>query len=306
MLVVGASGFIGSHVVAALRGRSDVRLRLLRHVAPVATGEAIETVTGRLTAPDSLQAACSDVDVVLHCASRVEGPDDAVETVNDRGTRALVEAATDAGAHRLVYVSTTAVYGRGPFTAARPGDVCMAPRSVVSRSRGAGERHVLDAGGVVLRPHLVHGRGDRWVVPGLVRLLRELSAGLTGCPARHSLVDVRSLGRAAVAAALSPRASGVYHVGPPKPVSTAELLFIVERALRLDLGERIDVRAALDRVSGSSMAAHHLKMLAVDHWFADDRIRRDLGWQPTMEFSAVFRWHLPWYRRLLAAPVAVS
>src|SRR5690606_41230280 len=123
------------------------------------------------------------VGVRAHGAPRVGGGPETVTAVNDLGTRARVAEAVRSGVRRIVYVSPAAVHGRGPFRGVRPGEAPIAPASATSRSRAAAERYVLDAGGVVLRPHLVYGRGDHWVVPGLVGLLRELSATLTGCDA---------------------------------------------------------------------------------------------------------------------------
>ncbi|GID94061.1 hypothetical protein Adi01nite_34730 [Amorphoplanes digitatis] len=264
-------------------------------------GGGAELVRADLAVADSLRGSCAGVDVVLHCASRIGGDEAGSAAVNDLGTRNLVDEATRGGVRRFVYVSTAAVYGRGPFTALRPDGAPLAPASATSRSRAAAERHVLAAGGVVLRPHLVYGRGDKWVIPGLVMLLRRLSAGLSRCRARHSLIDARSLGRLAVAAALAPRAAGVYHVNHPDPVGVAELLSTVDAGLRLGLDRRASVPAARAMLAASEPARRHLEMLAVDHWFADDRVWADLGCGPGAGFATTFRRHAAWYRRQLAA-----
>ncbi|MEU0582326.1 NAD-dependent epimerase/dehydratase family protein [Streptomyces sp. NPDC006132] len=296
-LITGASGFVGSRAVAAARGRPGVRVRTLSRRA----GTGSDTVHGDLSDPASLRGACADTDVLVHCATRIGGDTETAEAVNDRGTRALVEEAVRAGVRRIVYVSTAAVYGRGPFRGVRPGEVPIAPASATSRTRAAAEQHVLGAGGLVLRPHLVYGEGDRWVVPGLVRLLRELSATVTGCTALQSMIDVDTLGRAAVAAALSPaHAGGAHHVGHPEPVTVPELL----GAVREHLGEpgggaAVDVATALDRAAGSPLALHHLGMLTVDHWFVDDAFWKDLDCSPGEGFAAGFRRAAPWYRSFL-------
>ncbi|MFF3505014.1 hypothetical protein [Streptomyces sp. NPDC003247] len=61
----------------------------------------------------------------------------------------------------FVQLSTAAVHGNGPFRKTAEGAVEPRPLSPVSRSRLSGERFVLGAGGAVLRPYLVYGRGDR-------------------------------------------------------------------------------------------------------------------------------------------------
>jgi nucleoside-diphosphate-sugar epimerase len=241
------------------------------------------------------------VDVVLHCASHIGDDVRLTETVNDHGTRALVEEASRAGVTRVVYVSTAAVYGRGPFTGALPGELPLAPASATSRARAAAERHVLDAGGVVLRPHLVLGNGDRWVVPGLAALMGALSARLKGCTARHSAVDVRALARAVVATGLSERQpTGVRHVNHPEPVDCSELLDTVADRLGLRLpGAPVDIDEARARLAGQPRALHHLGMLAVDHWFADDGFWAGAGVEPGAGFARTLAEHGAWYREFI-------
>jgi nucleoside-diphosphate-sugar epimerase len=182
-----------------------------------------------------------------------------------------------------------------------PDEPPLAPASPTSRSRAAAERHVLDAGGVVLRPHLVLGAGDRWVVPGLVALLGVLSAGLKGCTARHSVVDVRALGRAVVAVGLSDREpAGVRHVNHPDPVGSSELLDTIADRLGLRLpGAPLDIDEARTRLAGQPRALHHLGVLAVDHWFADDGFWAGAGVDPGPGYARGLAEHAAWYRRFL-------
>ncbi|MFE9028808.1 NAD-dependent epimerase/dehydratase family protein [Streptomyces iakyrus] len=297
VLITGASGFVGSRVAATAQRQPDVHVRLLSRHAP----HGPEYVHGDLSAPPSLRGVCADTDVLVHCATQVGGDAETVQAVNDHGTRALVEEAVRAGVRRIVYVSTAAVLGRGPFRGVRPGEAPVAPASPTSRTRAAAERYVLDAGGLVLRPHLVYGEGDRWVIPGLVWLMKELSATLTGCEALQSMIDVDTLGRAVVAAALSPvPGGGVHHVNHPEPVAAADLLAAVSRELgEPGGGAAVDVATALDRAAGSPPALHHLGMLTVDHWFVDDAFWKDLDVPPGEGFAAVFSRAAPWYRAFL-------
>ncbi|MFC9132248.1 NAD-dependent epimerase/dehydratase family protein [Streptomyces sp. NPDC057099] len=297
LLITGASGFVGSQVAAAAHRQPDVRVRQLSRRTPPGP----ETVHGDLSDPASLRGACADTDVLVHCATRISGDPETLEAVNDLGTRALVEEAVRSGVGRIVYVSTAAVYGRGPFRGVRPGEVPIAPASATSRTRAAAERHVLDAGGLVLRPHLVYGEGDRWVVPGLVWLLGELSATLSGCQALQSMIDVTTLGRAVVAAALSPaHGGGVQHVNHPEPVGVPDLLGAVSARLEVPGADAaVDVATALERAAGTPLALHHLGMLTVDHWFVDDGFWKDLDCSPGEGFTAAFARAAPWYRSFL-------
>ncbi|MFE0255804.1 NAD-dependent epimerase/dehydratase family protein [Streptomyces sp. NPDC059010] len=303
ILVTGGSGFIGGHVAAALREPGGVipfRVRLLLR-NPVGAAAAADVVRADLADPVSLRGVCDGVDVVLHCASHVGDDERLTETVNDHGTRALVEEATRAGVARVVYVSTAAVYGRGPFTDAPADELPLAPASPTSRSRAAAERYVLDAGGAVLRPHLVLGAGDRWVVPGMAALTGALSARLKGCAARQSVVDVRALARAVVAAGLSEQAlTGAHHVNHPEPVGSSDLMGAVADRLGLRLPDPPrDLDEARTRLAAKPRALHHLGMLAVDHWFADGGFWARVGVDPGTGFARSFAQHAPWYREFL-------
>ncbi|MGX1560639.1 NAD-dependent epimerase/dehydratase family protein [Streptomyces sp. NPDC055506] len=302
LLITGASGFVGSQVAAAADRQPGVRVRRLSRRTPPGP----ESVRGDLADPASLRGVCAGTDVLVHCATRVSGDAETLEAVNDLGTRALVEEAVRSGVGRIVYVSTAAVYGRGPFHGVHPGEVPIAPASATSRTRAAAERHVLDAGGLVLRPHLVYGEGDRWVVPGLVWLLGELSATLTGCAALQSMIDVGTLGRAVAAAALSPaHGGGVHHVNHPEPVAVPDLLGAVSARLEVrGGGAPVDVATALERAAGTPLALHHLGMLTVDHWFVDDAFWKDLDCSPGEGFAAGFTRAAPWYRSFLGGRTA--
>lgn len=306
ILITGAAGFVGSRVAAAARATPGVSLRLMTHRteldASAAPAAGVETVYGDLADPGTLRGSCEGIDAVIHCASHIGSGERTARIVNDHGTRALVDEAVRSDVGRIVQLSTASVYGRGPFTGLLPGTAEPAPASATSLTRAAAEQHVLAAGGAVLRPHIVHGAGDRWAIPGLVALLRYLSAGPVGCDARHSMIDVGTLGRALLGAALSPkRPAGVYHVNHPEPVTCSELLSAVLTELALPWARtEIGLDEARARLTGVPYAKHHFEMLTVDHWFADERVWDDFGCVPGPDFRTSFAEHAPWYQTFLS------
>ena len=307
--MTGSGGFGGGHVLPAARAAGDVRLRLLVRARPSAPsspsagpplpgGAPIEYVRGDLTDPDSLRGVCDGVDAVVHCASQVGGDPRLLRRVNDLGTAALVEQARRAGVGRFVYLSTAAVHGRGPFRGVRPGQVPVAPASDTSRTRAAAERHVLAAGGTVLRPHLVYGAGDRCVFLGVLALLLSLCVLPPGRLGLQSMIDAASLADVLLSAALSPRAGEgrVHFVNHPAPVPGDDLLTAVAETYGLLPGPAPGVP------DDHGLARHHLQLLAVDHWFTDDTVWTDLGCDPGAGFAERFPGYADRYRAARPVP----
>ncbi|MFF9376733.1 NAD-dependent epimerase/dehydratase family protein [Streptomyces griseoluteus] len=307
LLITGSSGFIGGHVLKAARSAEDVRLRLLVRTPPAAPDPDVEYVYGDLTDTASLRGACADVDAVVHCAGLIGGDAELLRQANDLGTRALADEVRRAGVTRFVYLGTAAVHGRGPFRDARPGEVPVAPASDTSRTRAAAEEHVLKAGGTVLRPHLVHGRGDRWVIPGILALLRALGGLPDGWAGLQSMIDAETLGRVAFAVATTVPAGGggrVHYVTHPDPVAGELLLSTVAETFGIftEDAPRISAETARQRVLDHPAARHHLGMLAVDHWFTDESLWRESGVEPGDGFAGRFPECADWYRGRAGSP----
>ncbi len=124
VLVTGGAGFIGSHVVTALRTRGHEPV-----VLDVRTDPAAD-----VRAPDAVRAALRGVDAVCHQAAMVglgTGFADAPEYVsrNDLGTAVLLTAMADAGVRRLVLAGSMVVYGEGRYECPRHGVVRPGPRA---------------------------------------------------------------------------------------------------------------------------------------------------------------------------------
>nr|WSS62480.1 NAD-dependent epimerase/dehydratase family protein [Streptomyces sp. NBC_01177] len=343
-MITGATGFIGRHVVEEARTR-EIPLRLMsRHRPPVMTtgpaapgdfgsGSAVRrnagsgkngpgnTVSGNpltatvpaqgvvadLARPETLRGACDGVDVLLHCASQIGGPADVNEAVNARGTAALVAEARRAGVRRIVYLSTASVYGRGTFRSARAEALDRHPGSVTSRTRAAAEDAVREAGGIVLRPHLVYGVGDIWVVPALARLLLALSGASAGWHARMSAVSAPELARLVLGVGSAPAGSltaSVYHAAHPRPVTAAELLRAVADCMGLPVPRReLTVAQMRERLVAADLPQLALDMLATDHWFDSAPLWSDLGRVPGPGFAVDFAETREWYGNTVRAAV---
>jgi nucleoside-diphosphate-sugar epimerase len=186
------------------------------------------------------------------------------------------------------------------------------PVSATSRSRLAAERLVRGAGGVVLRPHLVYGAGDRHVVPALVRWVRAVPAWAGGGSARTSVIAVGDLAKVIAAFALDPglgRPGEVFHVADPRPVRVRSLLTSVCEALDLPLPAadlRLDEHRARTRAALAWLSDHQYSLLTRDHWYESSRVwaRTGVSTGPGLTVRLAEAAH--WYREVLGIKESVA
>ncbi|HEV2345748.1 MAG TPA: NAD-dependent epimerase/dehydratase family protein [Actinocrinis sp.] len=150
ILVTGAAGFIGSHVVEALlaAGHDVIAYDALlpavhpdprRARARIPSG--VEFVHADVIDPVAVATALRGVDVVCHHAAMVGlgvDLDDAPQYAsrNDLGTAVLLAAMARASVSRLVLASSMVVYGEGRYDCARHGRVAPGPRAAVDLAAG--------------------------------------------------------------------------------------------------------------------------------------------------------------------------
>lgn len=238
ILVTGATGFVGSHLVEALRGSSvgagdggaafdsgkdpyqhpgedtsELKLRaLVRTTSDTRQLQelGIETLTGHLGDPESLRRATTDSQAVLHLAALTRARNEKeFRAVNETGTRLLLDAARESGTcRRFVYVSSLAA--AGPSVAGEPVNAAHEPRPLTAygRSKLAGEKACARNAGnlsvIVLRPPAVYGPRDRDLLPFFRLAARGFLPVPRGPERRLQLIYVADLARAIRMAAFHP------------------------------------------------------------------------------------------------------
>lgn len=246
-LVTGGAGFIGSHLVEVLDG-DGWRVRVLddfstgseENLARVA--DRIEVQRGDVRDEQAVRAATAGVDVVFHEAAIASVPRSIAEplladSVNLSGTLRLLEAARHNGVRRVVFASSSAVYGNGATPPVRETDP-PAPISPYGVQKLASEHYLrlyADLHGletVVLRYFNVYGnrqdpRSDyAAVVPVFLTAAatgRAIAIHGDGQQSRD-FIHVEDVARANRLAADAPDASGgVFNVASGRATTVSEL-----------------------------------------------------------------------------------
>jgi len=297
-LVTGASGFIGSHVVAALTA-AGAEVRGFDKVA----GEAeCELVLGDICDHDALARAIDGCEAVFHLAAvySYRRADAALmHAVNVEGTRVLLEAARSRGARRIVHTSSCATCGP---VAGRPATEADAPsawelRVPYKRSKLAAEALALRAAAaglpvVVVNPTTPVGSGDRAPTP-TGRMVADVAHGKARGYLAHSalnVVAVEDVARGHLLACERGHAGERYLLGGEN-LTLREVFAAIARAAgrpepRLPVPWTLAYAAgrvsdAAQRLAGREPGLLNLDEIRVARWpmlFDDSRARRELGY----------------------------
>src|SRR5687768_7006670 len=227
-LVTGATGFVGSHLVDALRHGGDEVTAVARspQKAAALTAAGVRVITGDLHDTKALQRAAEQQDVIFHVAGLVAARDEAeFMWANREGTHNVMAAAAAVGAPRFVLVSSLAAAGPAPRGAPLSGDESPRPVTAYGRSKLAAEILVRASTlpWSIVRPPIVYGPRDREILK-VFRLARLRLAPVFGDGAQElSAVHAADLATALIAVGASPATMGrTYTACHPEVFTTIE------------------------------------------------------------------------------------
>ncbi len=282
IVVTGAAGFIGRHVVAGLRRRGHAVVGIDRRHWRPAPGEA--ALVADLTSPSPADDALRDADGVIHLAGRpgVRDPHPHADrlrwrdnVVAGRRVLALVPPATP-----MVVASSSSVYGGARRDGASREDDRLAPRGGYARSKVALERacgrRAMGGGHVgVVRPFTVAGPGQRPDM-AISRWLAAVRDGhplvVYGHPGRtRDVTDVAHVAEGMIRM-LEREVDATVNLGTGRPVTLATLAATVAATL----GVRADLR---------HRAADRAEVVATRADTA--RCRQRLGFVPSTDLSGL-------------------
>jgi NAD dependent epimerase/dehydratase len=310
VLVTGAGGFIGGHLVERLV-RDGARVRaLVRYnsrnergtldwLAPEAVRD-VEVMLGDLRDVESVARAVAGTEIVLHLGAQIAipysfvNPRDFFET-NVLGSLNVAQAALDQGVGRVVHTSTSEVYGTArqiPITEDHP----LEPQSPYAASKVAADK-LMDSFHrsfglpvTVLRPFNTYGphQSARAVIPTIVSQALEGDVlRLGSLDPRRDLTYVADTVDGFVRAASAPEAVGrTIQLGTERDVSVADIVRVVGEVLDKELTVKQDA----DRVRPE--ASEVMRLLS------SPRLAGELlGWTPQVDLEEGLRRTVEWIEK---------
>jgi 2-alkyl-3-oxoalkanoate reductase len=171
ILITGGNGLLGRHLINTLQDRGDVIrvLALPEEDTSWLEQRGIAVFRGDVRMPDTLVAPMSGAEAVLHLAGMmgVWRPLRDYREVNVTGTRNVCKAALNAGAARIVHISSWTVYGMDLGRPAREDFLLQPFREPYAMSKAEGDLAVQrmiaedQLPAVIIRPGTFFGPGDR-------------------------------------------------------------------------------------------------------------------------------------------------
>jgi len=335
VLITGASGLLGHHLISALHERGDSVQALVLPTEDASRLEArnVAIFRGDIREPETLRAPMRGVDLVFHLAAMMGlwRPMADYRAVNVTGTENVCRAAMAAGVRRLIHISSWTVYGMNVGVPAVE-DFAFNPFPepyAVTKALGDQlvQRLIATAGlpAVIIRPGTFFGPGDRLHFARMTDRVRE-GKGLIVGNGRNPLpfLYVTDVVQGLMLAADKPNAVGqAYNIAHDQPMTQegflraiAEELGYAPPTLHAPYHAMYTAAAAIEHAAILSGAKQQpvvtrlgVKLFGTDNRHSIEKARRDLGYTPQVSIREGIRRSAEWYRaqqKVQSAPMPMS
>lgn len=319
VLITGANGFVGSHLVESLLAQGYRVRCLVRRTSDLIFIHdlPVEWAYGDVASGDGLEAACADVNAVCHFAGATKARDrETYFRVNAEGTRHLLSACRQAapGLRRFVYASSLAT--AGPSADGRPIDESQPPNPLTyyGQSKLQGEQFCHEYASrlpvVILRPPPVYGPRERDIFFYFQTVNRGVKLLLGRGARRASFIFVQDLVALTLRVLKDDRAMGqTYFAAEGQDYDWREMSDLVEaalgkRAVCLVLPERLlpvitAVAGLQARLTGRPALLNDQKLIELRrrYWVCSaEKARRELGFEAQYDLATGLRLTARWYR----------
>ena len=331
VLVTGAGGFLGGHVVDVLMEHGEQVRALVRPGEGAArlVRAGVDVRYGDLADGSGLPEAVRGVDLVLHMAARTGpwGPHDAYEAVNVKGLQLLIELSLDAGASRFVHVSSITVHGNDVRGTADETSPIRVEPNPYSWSKVAGEQVVQgiirdrQAPITIVRPGWMYGPRDRASFGRFAEMVSQGKMFVFGPGNNHlPLIYVRDAARGVILAGRVEDAIGqTYILVNDERVTQMQYLGAMARelgaaqpsrhipyGLGLALGFASETVGKVLRWEQPPLTRYGIQMLGGENRFVIAKARRELGFEPQIGVDEGVRRGIAWLTSSEGASTATA
>ncbi len=327
ILVTGGGGFLGGAIVRQLLEAGMTVRTFSRSRYEWLQRAGVEQLAGDLGDSEAVRAACQGCRLVFHVAAKagIWGSFKDFHAANVIGTRNVLDACRSLGISELVYTSSPSVIFDGHDQEGVDESIAYPDRyrAHYPATKAEAERLVLAANGpklsvVALRPHLIWGPRDTHIIPGLIA--RARSGALRRIGRADKLVDFTYVDNAAHAHILAARrlapgagiAGKAYFITDDNPMPLWSFVNrVLETAglppaqgsvpprLAYAAGALLEVLYRALRLRGEPRITRFLvEELSTAHWYDIGAARRDLGYQPPVQFEEGMKRLGEWLRTL--------
>lgn len=314
VLVTGAGGFLGRHLVEALQNEGHQVTNFSRSDYPDLEQKGIPTIKGDLKFYEDVKNACRGHDAVFHLASLVGmwGEYNDYFQTNVEGTRNIINACKESGIKKLIYTSSpSVVFGKT--------DLCGIDESNpypkrylnhYAKTKAMAEKEVLKANDdslatCALRPHLIFGPGDTHLFPRLVEMakkgrLKQIGEGKNKVDIIYVKNAVDAHLQAFEKLSIGSEVSGqAYFLGQEKPVVLWDFIDqVLAKYGQAPVDTKVSYKAAYRIASGLEfiykifglkkeppMTRFVVKQLSCSHYFDHSKAEKQLGYVPKINIE---------------------
>jgi len=320
VLITGATGLLGGHLIRELRERGeDIRALVL----PVENtdrlvAQGVEVVRGDITDANTLGPAVKEIELIFHLAGMmgVWRPLAAYRLVNVTGSENLYQAAQQAGVRRFVHTSSHTVYGLGYGRFLTEQDALRPDPDPYSLTKAEGDRLMRrlllssQVETVILRPGTFFGPGDRLHFGRMAQKVKDgkgliLGRGDNALPFCYVTDVVQGF----LLAAYHENAPGnVYNITNDRPLTQLEMFNAIADAVggvrpRLHLpyvpiyygsivAERVVAPLTHTKPVVTQLGA---MMFGSDNRHSVEKARRELGYEPKVDLREGIQLAAQWF-----------
>lgn len=312
VLVTGADGFIGSHLVEALvnegaQVRALVYYNALNHwgwLEEVDCLSHVEVISGDVRDPHQMKKTVNQMDIVFHLAALIAipysyGAPSGYADTNIKGTLNLCQAVLEAGCQRMIHTSTSEVYGTAQYVPIDENHPLQAQSPYSASKIGADALamsffYSFDTPVTIARPFNVFGprQSARAIIPTLITQMaagnKELKVGsLT--PTRDFNYVKDTVRGMMLLASCSGALGEVVNIGSDSEISIKGLVGTIKEMMKSDAVVRTDT----ERIRPEKSEVQRLRC-------DNTKIKRLVGFQPEYTLKKGLEETIPWVTRNLA------